>query len=137
MSAVEFKEKFRHLLELRVKKDETDAAAKRAKKNYTEYLHELYDELEEAGIRGRHEFDFGEELGTAKFTRTSTTFGTVVNKDAALAALDAEGLADVIHERSVRQGRLNELVRDRIESGSELPEGVASYDKHNISVSRA
>lgn len=138
MSALDdFKEEFRSLLQLRIKKDETKAAADKAKDEYNEAEAELYEALDQAGIRGRLEFDFGGDLGVAKFQRASTTFGQIIDTATAVASLESEGLDDVIYEKSVRKGRLNELVRDRDESGADLPDGVALYRNKRISVSRA
>lgn len=136
MSATEFKESFRHLLELRIKKDEDDAAAKKSAKAYKDYMLELYAELEEAGIRGRLEFDFGSDLGVAKFQRAATTYGTVIDRDTAIASLKAAGRHDAVFQEAVAEGRLNELVRDLLESKADLPDGVASYDRKRITVSR-
>lgn len=132
----EFKAGFRRLLELREARDTDKAKADKSSAAYRELEAELYAELEEAGIRGRLEFDFGGDLGTAKFQRRATTYGRVVDKDAAIAALRAMGLDDVIYDTAVREGRLNEKVREWRETGADYPEGVDAYDRKSIAISR-
>lgn len=132
----DFKASFQRLAELRERRDIDKQAANRSEAAYREKEAELYSELEEAGIQGRHTFDFGGDLGVISFQRRATTYGQVVDKAAAVAALEAEGLSDIIYERSVRTGRLNELVRDRVESRQELPEGVGVRINAGISISR-
>src|ERR1017187_1824600 len=98
----DFKARFQRLLELR---EERDIAAERAKKTeiaYREAESELYEAIEEAAIRGRISFDFGAELGTARFQLRSTTFGRIIDKDVALSALKAEGLGEIIYEEAIR-----------------------------------
>lgn len=132
----EFKAHFQRLLELREQRDIDKKTAKKSERLYRDAEAELFQELEEAGVKGRQTFDFGGDLGTAKFQARSTNYGRIIDREVALAALEAEGLDEVIYERSIRDKRLNELVRDRLESGSELPDGVDFYSRQGISISR-
>lgn len=132
----EFKSSFQRLAELRTQRDADKKAASVSEAAYREKEAELYAELEEAGIRGRLEFDFGGDLGTIKFQRRSTIYGRVLNKEDALQALKKMGLNDVIYSEAVNQGRLNERVRDWLETGTELPEGLDFYTRDAISISR-
>lgn len=132
----DFKASFRTLLELREQRDIDKAAAKRSEAEYREKEAELFAELQDAGIRGRFEFDFGGDLGVAKFQRRSTPYGKVIDKEMAIKALEAEGLSEIIYEKSVREGRLNELVRGRLETSKDLPDGVGSYNRQGITISR-
>lgn len=133
----EFKSRFLRLLELREERDIDKAKSKRSEAAYREYEAELFEEIKEAGIKGRLTFDFGPDVGTAKFQLRTTTYGKLEDKGAALAALKAEGLDELIYEEAVRERRLNELVRDRIEAKAELPEGVGWYDRKGITISRS
>jgi hypothetical protein len=132
----DFKAKFQRLLELREARDIDKAKSKKSEAEYREAEAELFAELEEAGIRGRLEFDFGGDLGVAKFQRRSTIYGRIVNKQAALESLKAMGLDDVIYEEAVREGRLNEKVREWLETKAEIPEGIDYYPREGISISR-
>lgn len=133
----DFKSRFQRLLELRETRDIDKSKSKRSEKAYREYEAELFEAIKEAGIKGRLSFDFGGDLGTAKFQLRATTYGKIIDKASAIAALKAEGLDDLIYEEAVRERRLNELVRDRIESKSDLPDGVDWYDRRMISISRS
>lgn len=140
MSATEMtdlKAKFRNLLELRVQRDEDKAAADASSRAYREAESELYTEMEDAGMRGRITFDFGGDLGKAGFQLRRTTYGRVLDNETAIAALEAEGLSDVIYDKAVREGRLNELVRDRLEARDKLPDGIDFYDRKGLSISRS
>jgi hypothetical protein len=132
----DLKSKFQRLLELREKRDQASAAEKSAKKEYREYEAQLYEELTDADQRGTLTFNFGGKLGEAKFGKRSTTFGRVIDKQAAIAALRKEGLDDAIVQESIAEGRLNELVRERHETGTELPEGIDFYNRAIITISR-
>lgn len=137
MSAIdEFKANFRVLAELREERDRTKKEADAAEKEYRAKESELYAELEEGGIRGRQEFDFGGDLGTIKFQRRSTIYGRVENKETARKAIQAMGLDEELLTPTVALGRLNERVRDWLESGQELPEGIGFYTRDGISISR-
>lgn len=133
----DLKAKFRNLLELRIKRDEDKAAADASGRAFREAEAELYAEMEDAGMRGRISFDFGGDLGKAGFQLRRTVYGRVIDKDTAIQALEAEGLGDVIFDKSVREKRLNELVRDRMEARDGLPDGIDFYDRKGVSISRS
>lgn len=133
----DFKARFQRLLELREERDIDKTKSKRSERAYRNYEAELFQEIKDAGIKGRLSFDFGGTLGTARFQLRSTTYGKLEDKAAAIAALKAEGLGELIYEEAVRERRLNELVRDRIEAKADLPEGVGWYDRRGISISRS
>jgi hypothetical protein len=132
----EFKSRFQRLLELREARDIDKKKATTSEKAYREYEAELWEELSELGVKGTISFDFGGDLGTAKFVSRATTYGKIIDSEAALRALKAAGYGDVIYSEAVREGRLNELVRDLLESKTELPEGVDFYTRKGISISR-
>lgn len=131
----EFKASFQRLAELRQSRDRDKKAAEKSEKAYREKEAELYAELEEAGIRGRLTFDFGGDLGTYKFQRRATIYGRVLDKKTALEALKKLGLSDMVYSEAVNQGRLNEKVRDWLEAGETIPEGLDFYTREAISIS--
>lgn len=130
-----FKAKFARLLELREQRDIDKQAAKKSEAVYRECEAELWQELADAGIRGTLKFDFG-ELGSASFVSRATTYGKVSDKQTAIESLKALGLFDTINEESIREGRLNELVRTMEETHQEFPDGIGSYQRKGISISR-
>lgn len=131
-----FKHRFLRLVQLREERDIDKAKAKRSEAAYREYEAELFEELRDSGFKGAIGFDFGGDIGTVKFQLRSTTYGKIIDKAAAIAALKKEGLDDLIYQEAVRERRLNELVRDRMESSGDLPDGIGSYDRQGISISR-
>lgn len=132
----EYKAKFQRLAELRTDRDITKRAADKANEAYREAESELFEELKEAGIRGRITFDFGGDLGTISFQPRATKFGRIIDRDTAIAALKAEGLDEMIYEEAIREKRLNELVRDRLEARKDFPDGVDYYERRSIAISR-
>lgn len=133
----QFKSRFLRLLELRIERDVDQTKAEKSDKAFKAAEAELWEAVNDAGIKGSQTFDFGDEYGTVRFTpRQPTIYGRIIDKDTAIKALEAEGLDDVIYDKAVRKGRLNELVRDRFEAGSALPEGVDYYDQKGITISR-
>lgn len=132
----DFKSRFQRLLELRERRDIEKKASKKSEKEYREYEAALWEELFEMGVRGTIKFDFGGDLGEASFVSRATTYGKIIDAEVAMAALKAAGHGDVIYSEAVREGRLNELVRDLLESKQELPEGVDMYQRKGISISR-
>lgn len=131
----EFKAKFQRLLELREARDVDKSKSKKSEAAYREYESELWEELSESGISGSLKFDFG-DMGNAAFVSRSTIYGSVVDKKAAIASLKKLGLGDAINDEAIREGRLNEIVRDYMETGQELPDGVSFYPRKGISISR-
>ena len=131
-----YRERFRAFVLLREERDIKARAAEKAEADYREAEAELYQALTDAGIRGRQTFDFGGDIGTVSFQTRSTKFGRIIDKDLAIKSLREEGLDDAVYETAIRKKRLNELVRDRLESHDDLPEGVDFYESKGITVSR-
>jgi hypothetical protein len=128
--------KFRRLAELREERDIAKEAEKQTEAAYREYEAELLSEVEESALRGTVEFDFGGDLGKIRFQPRSTIYGRVIDKMAALEAFDAAALTEEMTAPKIEARRLNELVRDYMESGRELPEGVDYYERKYFTISR-
>jgi hypothetical protein len=132
----DFKHRFLRLVELREERDIDKAKAKTSENEYRSYEAELFEELQDSGFKGAIGFDFGGDTGTVKFSLRTTTYGKLIDKQVAMEALKREGLDHMIYEEAVRERRLNELVRDRLDAKAELPEGVDFYKRQGISISR-
>lgn len=128
--------KFRRLAELRDQRDIDAAAAKRSEGAYRSYEAELFEEIEDSALKGTVEFNFGGDLGTVRFQTRSTIYGKVEDKNAAYEAFENEALIDEMTAPKFEARRLNEYVRDRLESGLPLPEGVGYYVKRYFTISR-
>lgn len=127
--------RFRRLAELRVERDQDAVAAKKSEEAYREYEAELLSIVEDSGLKGTIEFDFGGDLGRISFQRRKTTYGRIIDKAAALRAFQEESIIEAMTGEKIEARRLNELVRERQESGEDLPDGVDFYDKKFISIS--
>src|SRR5687768_2099250 len=121
--------KFRRLAELREDRDIAKKTAETAEAEYREYEAELFVAIEDSSLRGTVEFDFGGDLGVIRFQPRSTIYGRVIDKNAALDAFENEALVDEMVAPKFEARRLNEYVRDRLETGQELPDGVGYYER--------
>lgn len=131
-----FESKFRRLAELRQARDEAKAAQTAAESAYREYEADLLEQVADSSLRGSVEFDFGEDLGVIRFQPRGTIYGKVVDKMAALDSLDAEMLREEMTSEAIEARRLNEFVRDKLEAGEELPEGIGYYERKFFTISR-
>lgn len=68
--------------------------------------------------------DLGPGYGRVQFNREQKVNSSVFDKDAAIAYFEEHGLATGYVEGVVRKAPLNQLIRDRMESGEELPPGI-------------
>lgn len=131
------KARFQRLLELRRARDIAKKSSATAEKAYRECEAELFQSIKDSGLKGRLSFDFGGDLGSASFQTRSTIYGRVLDKDTAIQALRAEGFDDVVTTEAIVERRLNEIVRDRLESTTDLPDGVDYYSRDGISISQS
>jgi len=128
--------KFRRLAELREERDLDKKTHEASEQAYREYEAELLETLDESALRGTVEFDFGGELGVIRFQPRKTIYGKVVDKNAALEAFENEAIVDEMTSPKIEARRLNEYVRDRVESGIDLPDGVGYYERKYMTISR-
>jgi hypothetical protein len=125
----QFEAKFRRLAELREQRDTDKAALKNSENAYREYEAELLETVADSSLRGSVEFDFGGDLGVIRFQPRGTIYGKVIDKAAALDSLEAEMLKEEMTSEAIEARRLNEYVRDLLERGEELPEGIGFYER--------
>lgn len=91
-----------------------------------------YEEAEAALLeRMEHEDVPTIGVGTTLFTRAETIYGQVQDEAAFLEW--AKGHDEELFETKARKGLVNELVRERLDNGEELPPGVGFYPKTYIS----
>lgn len=127
--------KFRRLAELREQRDIDKKTAETSETEYREYEKELFETVEDSALKGSVEFDFG-DLGVIRFQPRSTIYGQVIDKNAALDAFENEAIVDEMTGSKIEARRLNEYVRDRLENGQELPDGVGYYERKFFTISR-
>lgn len=128
--------KFRRLVELREDRDAKKTAFDRAEEKYRDYEAELFAELEESPVKGSRRIDLGGDTGLVVFTPRETKFGRVIDMDAALAAFKERGLLDAMTTPKIAKARLNEMVRELLELGQPLPDGIDWYANRGITISK-
>lgn len=128
------KAKFAHLARLRVAKDEAKVAADTAAAAYKEYEAALYQELIDSGMKGRFEVEV-EGIGSPKFQRSRSIRGRVIDPRAAREYFAANHMTQYMDEPKFAQARINELAKQHVESGKELPPGIDFYELKGINIS--
>lgn len=130
---VSLRSKFANLVELRDEKDIAKKKADKLKDEYDALQEELWEAMEDSGL-GSLKLEIGDENIT--FVARETLYGSVFDKDAAAEAFKKDGRFDEYTGIKFEAKRINELVRECIENGQELPEGVDFYSRRLISISR-
>ena len=111
------------------------AASDSATEDYRVAEQDVLDRMEELGLK-----NFTVNLpgiGEVRFTRRKpTVYGRIVDPDAAFDALKAQGRSEELFSPKIQASRLNELVRESLEQGMPLPDGVDFYERAGVTVSR-
>lgn len=129
-------QKLRRLVAYRERRDQTKLEADLANEAYRDYEQELFQEIDEGPLAGSVRLDLGEPYGEVAFRTRSTIYGRINDLEQALEAFEEEALTEEITKSDIRKRRLHELVRERIESGQPLPNGVDFYENRGITISR-
>lgn len=85
---------------------------------------ELYDRMENEDV-------FGIKVRDNNFVRVATTYGSINDRSAFVAWAETE-MPELV-ETKERKALVNEIVRERIDSGEALPPGTTFYVKQYIS----
>jgi hypothetical protein len=137
MLGAEFTTKLRRLMEAREKRDTSKAAAENAEKDYRELESELWEEIAESPVEGSIKIDLGEPYGKVTFGVRETYYGRVLDADAALEYFEQTARVDEFTQPKIVPARVNELVREKIESGEmDMPDGIDFYARRYIAISR-
>lgn len=128
--------KFRRLVELREQRDQDKAAFERSEQDYRAYESELFAEMAESPIKGSRRIDFGGDIGLVVFTPRETKFGRVADAKAAYQWFKDRHMIDGMFKPQIAKARLNELVREALERGETLPDGVDWYANRGITISK-
>lgn len=126
--------KFRRLVELRETRDQTKTAADTAEEEYRHYEGELFDEIQDGPMSGTRRINIGGEV--IAFTPRETKFGRIIDADAAVEFFDRSGMAEEMTRPKIEKRKLNELVRDYLDAGKSLPDGIDFYINRGITISR-
>ncbi len=84
---------------------------------------DMNDAMAKAKLPGAT-LDLGEGYGRAQFNREQKVNSSVFDEEAAIAFFEEKGMKLGYVEGKVRKKPLNQLVRESLESGQELPPGV-------------
>lgn len=126
--------RLRRLVELRTERDMANQAYKALKKEYDALETELWDELNSSPMLPPYKIELDGEVIT--ISPTETKYGQVLDKEKALEALAEDGERDAFVDEKIIAARLNEYVRDKLERGERLPDGIDFYSQRPISISR-
>lgn len=128
----------RRLVDLKDEKNKLEKEAERAARAYAEDEREFWAELaDELGDIKTVTLDLGEGYGTVQLQRRETITARIVDKEAAVVSLEEAGLGPgMLGVPEIRKRALNEEVRDRLQRGEALPEGVDFNARRYITVTR-
>ena len=126
----------RRLVEAREKRDETDAAARRAAAEYREIEAEVHEELTDGPVQRLNNVDLGPPYGRVSFHAKETTYGRILDKDQALDYIEERQMADEMTESKIVMARVNEIVRECVEEGQDLPPGFDFYRRPYVQITR-
>lgn len=128
--------KLRRLMELRAKRDETKAAADQAEKEYREGEADVYEALADGPMDRLNNIDLGEPWGKVSFHAKETIYGRIIDEDAALEYFEQRAMADEVTKPKFSMARINEVVRDAVEQGESLPQGLDFYPRRFVQITR-
>jgi hypothetical protein len=132
----ETESKLRRLMENRVKRDELKTAAETAEKEYRALEAEVWDLLEESSLKPPYKIDLGEPYGVVSFHPKETYYGRVIDNEKALEYFEQRALTDEFTQPKIVSARVNELVREAIEQGDSLPEGLDFYARRFVTITK-
>jgi hypothetical protein len=128
--------KFRRLMELREAEDVAKAEYTAAKREAEELEDEIWDEMAESGLAGALKLDLGEPWGVITFQNKETFYARINDAEAARAYFAEHFEEEPVTEQKFVMARLNEVVREAIDTRSDLPPGVDWRPKRFVSVTR-
>lgn len=127
--------KFRRLVELREARDQTKTSADVAEEEYRRYEAELFDEIQDGPMKGTRRIDLG-DYGVVAFTPRETKFGRIIDADAAVEFFQKRDMAEEMTRPKIEKRKLNELVREYLDAGKNLPPGIDFYSSRGITISK-
>lgn len=128
----------RRLLEARQAYDEAKAAEKDAKQEKDEMEQEVFDRFEESGQEGTLKVNLGEPWGTVSFRTRETFYARIVDQDKLQEHYEQRAMIDEVSAPKFVMARLNEEVREIMDSGGTMPmiPGLDYYANRGMTVTR-
>lgn len=126
----------RKFVDKRTARDKAKAAFDKAEKEFKATQESVWDHLDDIGLT-TFNIDLGPGYGNVQFQKRETIRGIVKDHDKATAALQALGLEDaLLGKPKIHQAPLTEHVKDLLEQGEQLPEGIDFNPTRYVSMSR-
>ena len=126
----------RRLAELREARDLAKTAADKAVKEFREAEADVFEAFEDGAASGGMKVDLGEPWGTITFRPRETYYAKVIDVDALQDYYEQRAMVEEMSSIKFTAKRLNEEVRDRIEQGESMPEGLSYYVSRGITMTR-
>jgi hypothetical protein len=118
---------FERLLALRHDRDNMKELADAAEKEYRAHEAIVWEKMENNGDESlKKTLPSGETLRVVK---RGTIYSRVVDLDTLLDSLEQSGRVEEMTKPAVEKKRLNELVRECLETGSPIPAGADFYER--------
>lgn len=117
--ASRFDNEIRLYVQLRRNAEEVEDKAKKFRRQADEQRDRLFDLLESAGIK-----TISHEMG--RITRTVRIKALIDDREALRTWLEDQGMLEAFTRQDFRQANLNELVKEKVEGGEELPSGTGT-----------
>lgn len=111
---------------LRERYEESNRRTKRLKRELDEFQASLYEQMRREGV-------ISLRTQEGLFTTKSTVYAVVQDRDAFAEWCRENDLTDELLSLKPAEQRLNEIVRERIDTKQDLPPGVGWYPREYIS----
>jgi hypothetical protein len=134
MISDDVKGRLRRLLELREKSEQAKVAADAAKADYKAMERDVWEDIENSDLKGAIKIDLGEPYGTVTFQKRETFFARIIDAEAAEDYYRAQDSLETVSEIKFSKARLNEVVREAIDTGTPLPPGLDWTPTRYVSV---
>lgn len=128
--------KLRRLMELRAARDELVIAQKESERAYRDAETEVYEELSDAAVVGTVKVNLGEPWGVVSFLPRETYFGKIIDPQKALEHYNDRAMLEEMTEPKFAMKRINEEVRECLEQGSTIPDGLDYYARRGVTITR-
>lgn len=126
----------RYLITRRKAYEEAKKKTDKLEKEYKETQADFWETLDDQGMT-TFTADLGPGFGKIQFQKRETIRGVVKDPEKAAASLKEAGLdAELLGAPKVHQRALSEHVRDWLQSGQALPEGIDFNPTRYVSVTR-
>lgn len=134
MISEEAKSKLRRLMEARTRRDEAKKTLEDAESDFREIEAEVYEDL--ADVRGTLKVDLGDPWGEVSFRQRETYYGRIIDDEAALEYFESRQMVDEVSAPKFVKARINEIVRESMETDGEMPPGIDYYANRGVTITR-